>query len=231
LTAWLELNNHELKSNRYTQIPINTFITSQNSKSLIDHAIIINRRHKRYLERDLSSWPISQVNIVLSKEETNEYLDGETYAWDNKNLSDHKPLEIILSITLEPPSGNPNDIKTKKSGINWTKAAHKRQYELHLQETINEQKLMNIFSSIEIYQLSSDEKLALLDRLGENLDICIDISKEKTLKTFNLGTHKKKFIQVKSWWTDDIAEIVARRKRLRFLWLNTGFDIYKQMLC
>ena len=70
---------------------------------------------------------------------------------------------------------------------------------------------MKTFDTTKIYQMSSDSKLALLDKLSDNLDKCIEMSREKT---FNLGSHKKKFMKVKSWRTDEIAEKITRRKRL-----------------
>jgi hypothetical protein len=230
LINWLEINNHELISCRFTQAPCNTFITSSNNKSLIDHVVLINRRDKKYKVPEISKWPITQVNILTEKDEHRELLFGNQNAWDDRNLSDHRPLEIEIAMSINT-SQIVNEAQPKRNpGINWSKSVHRRQYAKELSSTLSESGLISHLNQVDCSEQNETDTVSTLDKIGHEIDKCIEISIDKTLKNLNLGSYSKPFTQSKSWWTDEIAAIVARRKRVRFLWLSTGYDIYRQIL-
>jgi hypothetical protein len=209
-------------SHQYTQRAANTYQLGTRS-STIDHVFLMNS----------ANWArLKQVNIYMSDEESQETLNSST--WHNTNHSDHRPMEIIMSLddkVVEKMSPNVvvTDNAHKSNKLNWNKPAHVEMYQRELSQIIQtmkfEQRLdeINLVNAAELLETITGD---LNEALNRAFKLAFEAVQEKQeSKPEYLKRVEKN--RNKSWWNEDLDEIHKLKKLYNQKYKESGFELDK----
>jgi hypothetical protein len=220
--SWLQRMDLDLLNIKFTQHASNSFLNNSSHVSLIDHIIATQSNHSS----------IKQVNMICEESEKLELIRNQKNAWDNRNLSDHRALQIDITKikTEQRPQTTTDEREKKASRLNWSNKKHKKQYIECLQKTITERQAMNKLADTNLLKLPPELKRLKLEELQTEIETCIELGNKLALINLKLGDFAPSFIKRKIWWTPELEALTSRRKWVRFLWLTTGYDRYRYEL-
>ena len=119
------------------------------------------------------------------------------------NLSDHRAISIELFLEIEATSDQnaSNTVKSKKiDPIKWLNNKHKATYAKCLQEVINERNSIRLFNDTSLLQSRMEERKQKLEELQLEIETCIELGKQMTIKNLKIGELAPPNIKSKPWW-------------------------------
>jgi hypothetical protein len=131
---------------------------------------------------------IKKINVVLSRDEKKEILDGNHHTWDVLNWSDHRAISVDID---REESNSQNTMKEQVfiPKLNWDQKKHKLAYSRAIEDTVNEMGLVNALENM-IEASTENGKSEQLTQIGSLIEKCVTLSELKAIN--ELGLNKKR---------------------------------------
>jgi hypothetical protein len=214
----------------FTQRVDNTYQLA-NRKSHIDHIFIANSHNWRQE---------MQANIYLSDSEATENLIANK-TWHETNLSDHRPVELILSLeetdnsdtqidarcdTVQSHHGINNPPKMK---LDWSKRSHIAQFQLELKSTLEELNTAKRLADINL--LNAPKKL---EQLTNDLNRAVHKAYDQANNRIHNSAkpaHLKRVEadRIRSWWNEELDEVHKLKKLYNSKYKESKCEIDKNL--
>jgi hypothetical protein len=222
LSKWTADNNFACMSQLFTQKVPYTFLNMSGSYSFIDH-IVASPNNAQILN----------VNIITTKEEseeinkaTNENKNSTfSSCWDDRNLSDHRP--IMLEIKVSRQKIKP--MKVSKHKLNWLNPKQKEACIASLRSNLEKSSIEKDLGKINAYMSHDSITLEGQKAINELNNLLIKTENDAIKVIY--PEKADRWLKSKSWYTDEMHVLTTRRKKLRFVWLETRTEAIRQELC